>query len=164
MRYQWKPGSRFAVRADVAGPELERIRRAAGGELRPPDVVEAARPEEAPLHEAFTWNDAEAAEKYRLVEARQIIHSVVIVKDDDGEEKKELAYVHVTTESTGPCYMTSARVLSDEDLRDAALTEALTLLEGVRRRFEHLEELAEVYKAIDAANRRRSRRKKVAAT
>lgn len=46
--------------------------------LRPDDVVTAAQPEDSPLHAYFTWDDTEAAKKWRLEEARALIRSVRI--------------------------------------------------------------------------------------
>lgn len=36
------------------------------GRLTPAEVLEEARNPESPLHDQFTWDDTEAAEKYRL--------------------------------------------------------------------------------------------------
>jgi beta-galactosidase/beta-glucuronidase len=44
----------------------------------PVDIVEAARPKNAPLHPAFEWNDKKAGEAYRLVQAGQMLRSVYI--------------------------------------------------------------------------------------
>jgi hypothetical protein len=48
------------------------------GRLLPVDVVEAARPEDSPLHSRFEWDDTEAAVKYRLSQARALIRTVKI--------------------------------------------------------------------------------------
>jgi hypothetical protein len=52
----------------------------AEGCITPEAVVEAARPEDAPLHGLFPWDDKVAADKYRLMRARAIIRSVVYLK------------------------------------------------------------------------------------
>jgi hypothetical protein len=52
--------------------------RDANGRLTAPLVVEAARPEDAPLHSQFEWDDGVAAEKYRLTQARHLITSVKV--------------------------------------------------------------------------------------
>ena len=53
--------------------ELERIAKANGGVLRAEDVVESARNERSPLHASFTWDNDEAAERWRLHQARNLI-------------------------------------------------------------------------------------------
>lgn len=54
-----------------------------GGRLTPEQVVEDARAEDSPLHSHFTWDDAEAAQKYRLNEARALIRIRVEVRMDE---------------------------------------------------------------------------------
>lgn len=149
--YVWRDsGMRPPVSAQAAGEELARVARANGGHLRPDTVVEESRPAEAPLHPAFEWDDPTAAHAYRVDQARSIIRSVHVLEVSDGEEPRpQIAYVHVTPREVGPCYMATATVLSDADLRDQAIAEALRLLTGVRKRFEHLEELAEVFAALE---------------
>jgi hypothetical protein len=46
-------------------------------------------------------------------------------------------------------YITAARIISDEELRERQLAEAARQLKGWRKRFADLEELAEVFSAID---------------
>jgi hypothetical protein len=41
--------------------------------LTPSEVVRLAEPPSSPLHDCFTWNDEEAAHKYRLDQARELI-------------------------------------------------------------------------------------------
>lgn len=43
------------------------------GRLTPTEVLEEARSPESPLHDQFNWNDTEAAEKYRLMQASRLI-------------------------------------------------------------------------------------------
>lgn len=43
------------------------------GEVTPDELIEAARPEDSPLHDLFNWNDAEEAHKQRRHVARGLI-------------------------------------------------------------------------------------------
>lgn len=56
--------------------ELEAI--AVGGVIHPADVVEAARDPGSAMHRQFEWNDGEAAEAYRLQQARALIRRVKV--------------------------------------------------------------------------------------
>lgn len=67
------------------GDELEALRVENNGELRKDAIVEAARLRTSPLHEAFTWDDEEAAHQYRLREAGHLVTSIVVVDDMTGE-------------------------------------------------------------------------------
>jgi len=46
---------------------------AARGHLTPRDVVADAKRKDSPLHSYFEWDNAKAATKYRLVQARRLI-------------------------------------------------------------------------------------------
>lgn len=56
-----------------------------GGVLTPKAVVEASRPKGAPLHDRFEWDNRLAGEKYREVQAAQLIRSVHITRVTDTE-------------------------------------------------------------------------------
>jgi hypothetical protein len=69
------------MRRDLTEDQIKRAliklekRVKAGGmpELQPQDVVDAARDPKHILHGQFNWNDAEAAERYRLIQARELL-------------------------------------------------------------------------------------------
>lgn len=95
-KFGFKKGTTYrGVDAQVAGEELERIRETRG-ELAPSAIVEESRPKDAPLHGAFTWDNKKAADEYRLIEARQLVRIVTVLKDD--EEEQQPYYVHVARE------------------------------------------------------------------
>lgn len=48
------------------------------GVLRPADVVDAARNPNSSMHGQFEWDDGEAAEQYRLYQARILIRRVQV--------------------------------------------------------------------------------------
>lgn len=63
--------------------ELKRIAEQASGLLTPDAVVAAAKDPANPLHEEFEWDDAVAAHKHRLSQARHLIRSVRIVEREE---------------------------------------------------------------------------------
>lgn len=65
--------------------ELFRIYTENDGQLTPKAVVDASRPIDAPLHSRFEWDDSIAGERYREVQAAQIIRSVHAVRITDTE-------------------------------------------------------------------------------
>jgi hypothetical protein len=164
-KYSFKSGARFAVDAQTAGEELERI-RAESGKLETKEVVEAARPDEAPLHPAFEWDDGIAAERYREQQARQIIRAVQItVTTADGEKRAAPAMVHITTEPGRQGYYQSTtvavtnidewqRAMSGLIAKESALRRAIEDLQVIASRSESPERLAAMsvaLKALDAA-------------
>lgn len=98
MVYEWKAGSRMKANAEKVGAELESIK----GVKTPTGVIEMARNAKTELHRCFTWDDSEAAEAYRLEEARAVLRSITVVRSVEvpNEEPKQVkvrAYEHVDT-------------------------------------------------------------------
>lgn len=156
MVYQWREGARFAVKADVAGRELQRIQEVdPKGRVLPAVVVDESRPDAAVLHDVFEWNDHLAAELHRQEQARHVIRSVFVVHETKTEPDPGpvQVYVHVRDDEGEGCYMTTSRVMSDDDLRAQAIADALALFKGVKRRFEHLSELRGIFAEIERVER-----------
>lgn len=153
-RYEFAEGTRLqpgAPRddADAVGKHLDLLRQRARGELTPKDVVEDARNPNSPLHPHFEWDDSEAAEQYRLQQARHLIRAVVAVfVSDEVPVTKQRAYVHVP-DADAPHYREVRDALSAPDTRNMVLRRALIELHGWRRRYQDLAEFSELIDAID---------------
>jgi len=142
--------------------ELERIAAAHGGLLRPAEVVRAARDPRSPLHPHFEWDDSAAAQKYRLWQARQLIR-VVVEPIELPRSGKSPVRVWVSLaedrKADGGGYRTTEAILSRSELRQQLLEDALKELEVFERKYAHLQELAEVHRAIRVLlSKRRARR------
>jgi hypothetical protein len=137
--------------------EIEACQR--NGLIRPADVVEAARDENSALHECFEWDDTEAGHQYRLIQARQLIRVYVHVEEKE-EAEPVRAFVSLTTDQRNPGggYRTIAQVMSNEELREQMLTDALTRLRNLQKQYRSLTELAKVWDAVDAAEAKASRK------
>lgn len=146
----------FKVPAEVAGMEIRRIEQESGGFITPAAVVDAARPEDAPLHPVFTWDDSRAAELYRREEARHLIRSVRVLTEG-GDTEMPLRYVNVIVNKES-VYTSTFRALGDEEMRQQVIADAIAYLRGAQKRYQHLNELADVTaamgKALDKAEKK----------
>ena len=145
-RYRFKEGSpisHFGVSAEDAGRTIEAIVARNGGQAKAEMVVEVARNVAHPLHSYFEWDDEVAGEAYRVMQARTLIRSVVIVAPLE-PTKVIRAFVSV---NPGEGYELIAAVMSDVDKRSKLLARALIELEQMQARYSDLCELAEVWKA-----------------
>lgn len=147
--------------SEAIAVELERLARF--GKLQPSDVVSAARKESSPLHKWFTWDDDEAAEAWRLHEARNLIR-VYAVRELEKEEP-DLQRVHVSLRSDRKDggYRVLADVLDDEELRGQMLADALEDLRYFRRKYQRLKELDPVFVAAASVEETASPRLSAAA-
>lgn len=144
--YRWKSGARSPVSAQVAGEVCASLEEA--GNLTPRALVEASRAEDAPLHNAFEWNDAVAAERYRETQAGYIIRSVEVVVEGSAEPVR--AFVSVTESRKSAPYASIEHVMVRSDSRAILLEHARAELESFKRKYQQLAELADVFAAIDA--------------
>lgn len=129
--------------------ELERIAKQNDGILQPEIVVEEARRPSSPLHSKFTWDDTEAAHQYRLYQARTLIR-VVVQMIPNTADSHERVWVSLKKDriTEGGGYRTLVSVLSDNDLREQLLQQALEDMTYFQEKYTHLQELSEVFSAI----------------
>ncbi len=145
-RFYWRKGFESRVNAEIVGAELERIRRLNNETLTPEDVLTAAERRGSPLHPLFTWDDSEAARKYRLTEARRIVQGILI-EHPRRDREPLIAYLSVRTEERGRCYKESRVVMNDDELEQQARQECQQMIDAWRRRYSRLEQIK---KALDA--------------
>jgi hypothetical protein len=135
----------------IVHAELERIAKKHRGQLRPPDVVDAARPKTAVLHSHFEWRDGIAAERYRLVQAQMLIRvTVTMIETGDDQSREFRAFVSLSSDrQSKQGYRTMVSVMSNPTWRAQLLEDALSELNAFRLRYKSLVELATVFDAID---------------
>lgn len=153
--FEFSEGARFqpgAVKdAKSVGDHLELLRHEAKGELTPEDVVRDARNGNSPLHSFFEWDDGEAAEQFRLQQARGLIRAVVAVYvSDDKPAVRQKAYVHIP-EPGAQHYREVTHAMSAKKTREQVLMAAWRDLQAVRRKYQDLKEFSDVFSALDAA-------------
>jgi hypothetical protein len=138
--FSYREGFRAGgVPAEIAGAELEKI-RLSQGIIKADTVVDAARPDDAPLHPVFEWQDAVAAENYRLYQARNLIRAVCVQTGDKTETAP--VYVHVKT-AENPGYHHTETVISRPDLYAIALQELQGKVSGALSAVRTLQSLAD---------------------
>jgi hypothetical protein len=115
--------------------------------LKPADVVNAARPEDAPLHRYFEWDDAVAGEQYRIHQAHDYIRVTVhVLERPDQEPIKVRAFVSLTPDR-GPegFYRLTADVYSDTDYKAQMFADAKREMEAFEHKYRMLPELEPVF-------------------
>ena len=128
-------------------PELEKIRRAHRGLLRPVDVVTAAASTDHPLHDLLDWDNVTAGHQHRLWQARQLIRVSVQVIDEAPSPVR--VYVSLM-EDRGPIgYRTLVDVMSNSEHREKLLIQANRDMNRFRQKYRALSELSSVFEAMD---------------
>ncbi len=114
--------------------------------VTPEEVLNIAKDKKTELHKCFEWDDTVAANKYRLVQARQIIQSFVIVRQE--ENKPQVRAFQITT--TTNTYQPTRLFLQQPDEYKALLERAKEELKAFRQKYKQLQELSEIFEEIDA--------------
>lgn len=134
--------------------ELATIAKQHGGLVSPAAVVEFARDESTALHSQFQWDDGIAAEQYRIWQARHLLRVCVVTVENHDEPV--IAHVSLVGDRNADGgYRRIEAVLGDPSLRDRLLDTALRELEAFRRKYASLQELCEVFAALDKVRGRR---------
>lgn len=118
------------------------------GELTPQVVVDEARPEGAPLHHRFEWDDSLAGEQYRLIQAARLIRSVRIeYTSPQSEEKKFIrafSSLHESGEPERQGYAPTEEILENDVTRRILLRNMERDIATLKRRYGHLKEFAQM--------------------
>lgn len=146
MVYQWKTGSRHKVAAAVAAEVMDRL--AEEERLNPTELVEESRPEDAPLHTEFEWDDSIAAGKWREEQASALIRHLVVRIEANEQEYPTRQYFMVQREAN--TYELIQVILKDEDKTAMLLDQAKRELQAFKAKYAGLKELAAVISAIDS--------------
>lgn len=148
-KFTFKPGSRVkgGVDAQTIGEALSQIEKEEGG-VTPESVVDAARPEDAPMHPCFTWDDSVAAEEYRKSEARNLVR--VIQVEVQEREPAVTAFVNVQMVDPGAntgstAYVSGEKVAKDVGMFDHAWRAAKGRVDSAQRSLEELERMVSAY-------------------
>ena len=157
--YRASPGAPFSQsQAPAVGKRLEQLERR--GRVTPAAIVADAEEPSSPLHPYFTWDDAAAAGKYRLVEARNLANHLVIVMEKDGKEIETKGWFNVVVEnqeesdgdeSPDRSYASFATVENSPELRAQVIAQALHELKSWKARYGQYRELFSIVAAIDGA-------------
>lgn len=118
--YRWIDGYPAKVAAEIAGKALKNLREQNGGKITPQQIVDDSRPDTAPLHTAFEWNDEEAAEAYRRQQAKSIVRAIVTVNPVTQEPTREYQGVRGEapdkTKRESTVYVTTTAAVNDPGL------------------------------------------------
>lgn len=138
--------TRHLTRTDTVKAELEQIRKKHGGLLQEEDVVSQARNPRSALHDYFIWDDTEAATRYRLIQAQELIVRMTVHLVESSNEPQRM-YVSLTSDrDKGGGYRYVMDVLSDKARYARLLADAVAELQAFQRKYDQLKELKPIFR------------------
>ena len=147
MVYEWKVNGIYKTDANVAGRVLEELNNTVG--LTNENLVNASRPEDAPLHNEFEWDDTIAAEKYRNVQAGKMINLLAVRIEEESDEPVRAFYTLNAKIGFGGQYDNIRKIMVDSEKKERLLDIAVRELKQFKEKYKMLKELAEVFEAIE---------------
>lgn len=133
------------------------------GKLTPENVLAEARKESSPLHDHFQWDDADAAEKWRLDQASRLIRTFTITVETRAQTTSNVtievpAFVNLShAQGPGPVkgtpYKPRDQVMSSKSMRKAFVLQIIGTISAVLQRNADVTELDPIRKATEAVDR-----------
>lgn len=147
IAYEWKLPSLYK------GVSAEKCAKEIGEVTTPKQVVDIARDESTELHKCFEWDDDIAAEKYREVQAKDVLRSLIIkhveAPKNEGEEEQVTQFRVFESAPEKNVYKSTALIVHNPDEHAKLIAQARRELEAFKKRYENIVELAKVIAAIE---------------
>lgn len=147
MIYEWRAGIHPNIDANVAGKvcgELDKNEK-----LTAQDLVDVSRPETAPLHSQFEWDDGIAGEEWRKHQARHIIN-MLIIRTEKAEPIR--AFFKIDTSKGCNKYESIKTIVNTPDKHQMLIDQAFRELQAFRAKYSALKELGPVWRGLDEAS------------
>lgn len=150
-----------------ASEAVKSIAEKHGGTVTPNLLVDEARSPKSPLHKCFCWDDTEAAEQYRLIQAAALIRRIkVTVETGENRSVRVRAFVNVieptpTTEEPEQIdehgmncrpkgiYVGFADAMRVDDYRDQVIKQCLRDVSAFRAKYSALNEATAILEAME---------------
>ena len=150
--YFWTVGARLRADPSKAGEYIEKLTRRHGGDLTREQLLdEVDRDEKSPLRgDIFNKSARAAAREYYLERAGYVLRSISWEIVNEKDKVIQVRAMVMTESSEGsPVYRPIEAVLNDPELREAHIQSARNEYMSYRRRWEHLSELATLFRSGD---------------
>ncbi len=141
--YRWKlSGRMYPIPAQLVGEAIEDISKKHDG-VTPQLLVDESREETAPMHPLFEWDNTIAAENYRIVQGREVLRSIVVVRiSEDPTESGETirAFVNVAPlkDTTERKWVPIQEAIDDPHLYDQLVNRAYQDLVAFEKKYNIL--------------------------
>ena len=144
LKGAWKVDGFYKADASKVLNELSEL----GDEYSLSDVVEKAKDKNSEMHSIFEWDDSVAGEAYRKIQAGKMVRNLVIVRNDETEEKTNVRYF-VSTGKRDSTYTPTRLVIRNQDAYEQLLERAYAELRAFKEKYSTLSELEEILSLID---------------
>ena len=136
---KWKVDGIFKADANECYREISSLEQ-----ITPKAILDFARDENSELHKCFEWDNDSAAEKYRTIQAGNVIRMLYIVP-----KNADAPPVRVLSRTSDTVYQPPRTFVKNQNEYEDLLKRALSELESFRLKYKTLSELEQVFEQID---------------
>lgn len=134
-KYSWK-NCGFKADAQIVGEELEKLE--SKGELNSNVVLDYAKQNKnSELSKCFEWDNNIAGEKYRQIQATQVLCSISYVIEKESEEKQRV-YVSIRTKDETRQFKNIMNVLEEDEEYKQLIDKAKKELESCTEKYNNI--------------------------
>lgn len=136
---KWKVDGIFKADANECYREISSLEQ-----ITPKAILDFARDENSELHKCFEWDNDSAAEKYRTIQAGNVIRMLYIVP-----KNADAPPVRVLSRTSDTVYQPTRTFVKNQNEYEDLLKRALSELESFRLKYKTLSELEQVFEQVD---------------
>lgn len=136
---KWKVDGIFKADANECYREISSLEQ-----ITPKAILDFAKDEKSELHKCFEWDNDLAAEKYRTIQAGNVIRMLYIVP-----KNADAPPVRVLSRTSDTFYQPTRTFVKNPNEYEDLLKRALSELESFRLKYKTLSELEQVFEQID---------------
>ncbi len=130
-QYYPRAGSPFKKgEAQIYGERLDYLASKNNGKVTPDMVIEDAQQKKSVFHTYFQWDDTEAAEQYRIQQARNLINHIVEVVVIEGKQSKQRSFFSIKNGGGNKAYVTIKIAVSKPNYRVQLLNQLISTMEN----------------------------------
>lgn len=135
---KWRTGAIFKADPQKVYEEI------GDTEISAEELLEKARKDNTELHKCFEWDDAIAGEKYRLMQARKVLNSLMFIPVEESETP-----IRIFSYTPETKYKPTVQMVVNIDEYQSLLAQAKRELDAFRKKYNSLTELHELFELID---------------
>ena len=130
-KYFARNGAPFKKReAQIYGERLDYLASKNRGRVTPDMVLREAKLKSSVFHNYFEWDDTEAAEQYRVQQARNLINHIVEVVVIEGKPSKQRSFFSIKNGGDRKAYVTIKKAVTTPTYRMQLLNQLISTMEN----------------------------------
>ena len=155
IEFKARQGAWFSnAKAKIYGKRIKELSLKNKNKITSKIVIKDAKKKNSPLHNAFEWDNSNAAEKYRLHQAALLVgHIVEVYVYNNKKVERPMCFSFYRGEKIRYSVPT-AIVMKDKDLKLKMLQQAIWDISNWQSRYSQYKDLIKIFNAINSVKKK----------